>query len=197
MWAPFGVFAGTSPKCEIKTADFVFDLQQPSDSRRGLKSLLRFLKSFDTSQTITKDFSERLESEKISVLPFFERPGLVANAVGFFDIETNAVYLNKGEFGVLALNFFHEMVHSGDKEYAERVEDWKNDPQPRKSDFMVFAAERKAYDEQRKLIEELFKKSPCSRTYFQFHEDHGNVVVSALSDKDIANHYKLNPEWIK
>lgn len=189
---PLSAFAVESPRCEIRVDGTSYSLNEVVTPQRDLKKLFGFLKSFETSEETANEISSRLKSFDLSVRPFYSREDLAPNAVAFFDLHGTSIYLKSSELGTLAVLFFHEMVHALDEKYALEITAWesKSSPDDAQKDQIVFAAERKAYDQQRAFIEEIYAASPdCAQKYFTFHEEQKNIVARVVSDKDLAKHY--------
>lgn len=190
LLGPIDTFALESPVCEVSVDGDSYSLNKVTNPQRELKTLFAFLSKFKTSRNLVVSFSDRMKTFDLSVRPFYPRTDLPANTVAFFQLANTSVYLKSGELGTLAVLFFHEMVHALDPDFAARSLEWEKNPTPALRNQMVFAAERKAYDSQRALLEEIYQASPdCAERYFTFQEEQKNIVAHALTDEELANHY--------
>lgn len=183
-------FAAVVPQCDVVVDGVSYSLNQEVDPKRDLKKLLGILTKFKSSEQTAREFSARLKSFDLSVRPFYEREDLPAYTMAFFELKGTSVFLKQGELGTLIVLFFHEMVHALDERYATDITEWENNPDTEVKDRIVVAAERRAYDQQRLLIEEIYSLAPdCAEKYFTFHEGQKKIVARAVSDQELVDHY--------
>ncbi len=209
--------------CELSGVDMESRIAIPQDlaildkvlgtTRLGQVPLTQLQEAVRNGKAVVREFDEAFQKEagieRFSAYSLFEK-----------DL-TYLLLPNQKELGLVLIEYFHEMTHVLDVDFAKQV--LKLEPirselearferglSPSEQSVWVtereaylrewtraaFQAERKAYDAQYALIQELISQDTCVKDFYSVRAKQRKIIIRKMDDASVARTSGLNPNLL-